>query len=158
MQRNIMLSGRLQEVLLSGQWIANTNYKAQLHNVTWQQAIQQVSNLNTIAALTYHVNYYLAGLLKSFETGELNISDKFSYQFKTISSQHDWDKLVNDILDNAEKFVLKVEQIEDKQFDLPFVDAKYGTLLRNIEGVIEHCYYHLGQIVLIKKLITTEQL
>ena len=35
-----------------------------------------------------------------------------------------------------------------------FVDEKYGSYLRNIDGMIEHCYYHLGQIVLIKKIIT----
>ena len=34
-----------------------------------------------------------------------------------------------------------------------FVDEKYGTYLRNIDGMIEHAYYHLGQVVLIKKLL-----
>ena len=34
-----------------------------------------------------------------------------------------------------------------------FVDEKYGTYKRNIEGMIEHCYYHLGQISLINKMI-----
>lgn len=29
-----------------------------------------------------------------------------------------------------------------------------GSYLRNIEGVIEHSYYHLGQISLIKKMIS----
>ncbi|GAA4794839.1 hypothetical protein GCM10023231_24020 [Olivibacter ginsenosidimutans] len=41
----------------------------------------------------------------------------------------------------------------DSKFDEIFIDEQYGTYLRNIEGVIEHGYYHLGQIVLIKKLI-----
>jgi hypothetical protein len=44
--------------------------------------------------------------------------------------------------------------MKDAIFDEPFVDEKYGTLLRNIEGVIEHSYYHLGQIALIRKMIT----
>jgi len=30
--------------------------------------------------------------------------------------------------------------MEDSIFDQPFVDEKYGTYLRNIEGVIEHSY------------------
>ena len=34
-----------------------------------------------------------------------------------------------------------------------FVDEKYGTFQRNIEAMIEHSYYHLGQIVLIKKML-----
>ena len=34
-----------------------------------------------------------------------------------------------------------------------FVYEKYGSYLRNIEGVIEHSYYHLGQVSLIRKMI-----
>jgi hypothetical protein len=34
-----------------------------------------------------------------------------------------------------------------------FVDEKYGTYQRNIGGMIEHSYYHLGQIVLLKKIL-----
>lgn len=40
-----------------------------------------------------------------------------------------------------------------EKLNLPFVNEKYGTYLRNIDGLIEHSYYHLGQITLIKKLI-----
>ncbi|MDQ1090003.1 hypothetical protein QE390_004607 [Siphonobacter sp. SORGH_AS 1065] len=34
-----------------------------------------------------------------------------------------------------------------------FVDEKYGTYYRNLHGMIEHTHYHLGQIVLIKKIL-----
>jgi hypothetical protein len=154
MTRNVTIANRLREVFLNGNWIANTNYKEQIQNINWQQATQKVGNLNTIAALTYHVNYYLAGLLNSFKTGKLEISDKYSFDLPPINSEKDWTKLVTDILDNAEKFAVKVEQMEDNIFDKPFIDEKYGTVLRNIEAVIEHSYYHLGQISLIRKMIT----
>jgi hypothetical protein len=55
---------------------------------------------------------------------------------------------------NAALFADKVEQLDTEIFDQPFFDEKYGSYLRNIEGIIEHCYYHLGQIVLIKKIIS----
>lgn len=71
MKRTESLANRLQEVLLNGRWIANTNYKHQLEDITWEQAIKKVGSLNTVAALTYHVNYYLAGILNVFRGGEL---------------------------------------------------------------------------------------
>jgi len=37
--------------------------------------------------------------------------------------------------------------------DQTFVKEDYGTYYKNITGVIEHGYYHLGQISLIKKLL-----
>lgn len=151
--RNQFISKRLQEVLLDGTWIANTNYKTQITSVDWQQATQKVGDLNTVAALTFHINYYLSGLLSAFETGKLEISDKYSFDLLPISSQADWDKLVSDFLNNAQQFADRVEQMDDSVLDQPFIDERYGTLLRNIEGVIEHSYYHLGQISLIKKMI-----
>ena len=153
MKRNLTIASRLREVFLEGHWIANTNYKEQLLSLTWQQAIQKVGNLNTVAALTYHVNYYLAGLLDAFENGKLTISDKNSFNLPEISSAEDWNRLVTYFLNNAEKFSNQVEQMDDSIFDQAFFDEKYGSYLRNIEGVIEHSYYHLGQISLIKKMI-----
>ncbi len=66
----------------------------------------------------------------------------------------DWKILVDDFLSNSEKFANQVEQLPDNLLDEPFVDEKYGSYLRNIEGVIEHSYYHLGQVSLIKKMIS----
>jgi uncharacterized damage-inducible protein DinB len=158
MNRNTALASRLREVLLDGHWIANTNYKEQLQSINWNQAIQKVGNLNTIAALTFHINYYMEGLLNVFNGGKLEISDKYSFDLPGIKTEQDWNQLVSTFMHNAETFASKVAQMEDAIFDQPFVDEKYGSYLRNIEGVIEHSYYHLGQVSLIRKMITQHQL
>lgn len=157
MTRNLAIASRLREVLLNGQWIANTNFKEQIQSINWQLATQKISNLNTIAALTFHINYYLSGLLNAFENGKLEISDKYSFDLPPITSQTEWNNLVAEFLNNSEKFVKAIEQMDDSKFDHAFIDEKYGTYLRNIEGVIEHSYYHLGQISLIKKMIEQNQ-
>lgn len=156
MNRNVLLANRLREVLLNGKWIANTNYKEQILNLDWKEASYKVDNLNTIATLTFHINYYLSGLISAFKTGRLEISDKHSFDLAPILSEADWDKLVNEFIANANEFSDKVEEMEDDVFDKPFIDEKYGTFLRNIEGVIEHSYYHLGQITLIRKMIANK--
>lgn len=147
------LANRLKEVLLNGKWIANTNFKEQITSISWQQAIERVDNLNTIALLTFHINYYLKGLLNVFEGGNLEIRDKYSFDMPEISSETDWLKLVNEFVTNAEKFVSHVEKMDDQFLLQPFVREEYGSYLRNIEAQIEHSYYHLGQVSLIKKLI-----
>ncbi|MFM2392048.1 MAG: hypothetical protein RLZZ546_25 [Bacteroidota bacterium] len=152
MSRNIYLAKRLREVLLSGKWIANTNFKEQIQDIHWHRAIQQLGDLNSIALLTFHINYYLKGLIEVFEGGNLTIRDKFSFDMEDVKSQEDWHALVNNFLENAESFASHIEKMSDDIFDEPFVDAKYGNYLRNIEGMIEHCYYHLGQVVIINKM------
>jgi len=153
MTRNLAIANRLREVLLNGKWIANTNFKEQIISVSWEQAIQKVGNLNTIALLTFHINYYLVGLSNVFNGGKLEIKDKYSFDLPEIKSERDWNKLVNDFLSNSEMFAKQVEQMDENMLDQPFADEKYGSYLRNIEGVIEHSYYHLGQVSLIRKMI-----
>ena len=157
MNRRLDCANRLREVLLNGKWIANTNYKEQLLSVNWKQATQKTGNLNTIAQLAFHVNYYVSGLLHAFKTGKLDIRDKYSFDLPPVQSETEWNTLVANFIHNAEKFVAQVEQMDDRLMDKPFIDEKYGSYLRNIEGVIEHSYYHLGQIVLLKKMIVQHQ-
>ena len=150
------LSKRFREVLLNGLWIANTNFKDQLSDVTWEQAVAKVDALNTIAMLTFHIDYYIAGMVNVFEGGDLEIKDKFSFDLPPIHSQAEWEGLLNKLWADAEKFATLLEQITDSKLDEMFVDEKYGTYRRNIDGMIEHCYYHLGQITLIKKLLKNQ--
>ena len=153
MKKSDFIANRLKEIFLNGYWIANTNYRDQLEKITWQQAIHQVENLNTIAAIIYHINYYLAGILTVFNGGLLEIKDQYSFDLQPIHSEADWNKLASELFDNASVFAIAVEKMPDEKLNEIFVNEKYGTYLRNIEAVIEHSYYHLGQIVLIKKLI-----
>ena len=153
MKKTELLAARLREVLLNGKWIANTNFKEQIVSITWEQAIQKIDSLNTIALLTFHINYYLQGLLQVFNGGQLEIRDKYSFDLPEIKSESDWNTLVDTFLSNAELFANQVEQMDDSILDEAFVDEKYGSYLRNIEGVIEHSYYHLGQVSLIRKMI-----
>ncbi len=153
MTSNLKLAQRVKEVLLNGTWIANTNFKDQITNINWQQATHKVANVNTIALLTFHITYYLKGLNNVFKGGDLEIRDKYSFDMPEIKNESDWNELVNDFLDNATFFIDHIASLSEETLDKPFVDEKYGTYIRNIEGVIEHSYYHLGQVALLRKMI-----
>lgn len=157
MTRAQSLANRLREVLLHGKWIANTNFKNQILSVDWVQATTKIDSLNTIALLTFHINYYLQGLIQVFQGGLLDIRDKYSFDLPEIKSESDWNALVETFLSNAEQFAKHVEQMDDARLDSAFVDEKYGNYQRNIEGVIEHSYYHLGQVSLIRKMVVSAQ-
>lgn len=155
MKRAQQLANRFREVILNGLWIANTNFKHQLSDIKWQQTTTKIGDLNTIAALVFHIDYYVAGVINVFEGGQLEIRDKYSFDLPPIHSQEDWKKLINTLFDNAERFAQLVESMPDEQLDEVFVDPKYGTYQKNIDAMIEHSYYHLGQIVFVRKLLGT---
>jgi len=48
-------------VHFGGNWTA-INLKDTLEDITWQQAITKVHNLNTIATLVFHLNYYVSAV------------------------------------------------------------------------------------------------
>lgn len=152
MKSSSTLANRFREVILNGTWIANTNFKDQLADTDWKLAITKIDSLNTIAILAQHIHYYINGIKNVFEGGTLDIRDQFSFDFTPIDTQNQWDKFLNQFWNDAEAFASLVEQMPDEKLRQFFVDEKYGTYQRNIEAMIEHSYYHLGQIVLIKKM------
>jgi hypothetical protein len=154
MKSTTEIASRFREVILNGTWIANTNYKDQLQNLDWKIAVTPIQNLNTIALLAQHIHYYIDGINNVFKGGTLDIKDKFSFDFSPINSQQEWENFLIKFWNDTEEFAFLVEQITDEKLDENFVDIKYGSYRRNIEAMIEHSYYHLGQIVLIKKLLT----
>ncbi len=157
MENSKQLASRFREVILNGKWIANTNIKDQLSNLAWKHAAQKIGSLNTIAALAYHINYYLAGVLNVFEGGQLEIRDKYSFELENLKTAEDWQPFLNDMWANAEKFANHIEDMSDDKLDDVFVDEKHGTYRRNIEGTIEHGYYHMGQISLLKKMMLEDK-
>lgn len=149
-----LLAMRFREVILNGTWVANTNYKNELTGLDWEIAVSKVGSLNTISLLAQHVHYYINGINNVFRGGTLDIKDKYSFDFPVIQSQQEWDEFLAKFWNGAEVFAAFVDDIFDEDLSKVFTDEKYGTFQRNIECMIEHAYYHLGQIVLLKKLIS----
>ena len=154
---NHQIANRFREVILNGTWIANTNFKDQLSNLNWQIATTKLESLNTIAVLAQHIHYYINGINSVLRGGTLDIKDKLSFDFPEIESQNDWETFLSKFWNDSEEFANLIQKMSDEDLEQIFVEEKYGTYKRNIEGMIEHNYYHLGQIVLIKKLVTNAE-
>jgi uncharacterized damage-inducible protein DinB len=145
------LAERVREVILCGTWIANTNFKDQLEEVPLKQAMEKIEDLNSLAALTFHIHYYIKGILEVFEGMPLSIRDKYSFDLPPLQSEEHWEALKESLWNDAEILAQYIENFPEVNWAQAFCDEKYGSYHRNIDGLIEHAYYHLGQVVLIKK-------
>ena len=152
MNRTSQIARHFREVHFGGNW-TSVNLKDSLAGITWQQATTKVYSLNTIAALVYHINYYVSAVLKVLQGGPLDAHDKYSFDLPQIESQEEWEKLLNKTWADAKNFANLIEQLPDSKLENDFSEKKYGSYYRNLHGIIEHTHYHLGQIVLIKKII-----
>ena len=135
-----------------GNW-TSVNLRDSLANITWQQANSKIHSLNTILALVYHINYYISAVTKVLQGEPLVASDKFSFDHPSIQSEEEWQQLLDETWKDAENFAYWIEQLSESKLWEDFEGGKYGNYYRNIQGIIEHSHYHLGQIVLIKKLL-----
>ena len=146
------IAKHIREVHFGGNWTAS-NLKENLAGISWQQATTNVNSFNTIAALVYHMNYFVCVVIRVLEGGPLEGNDKFSFDCPPIQSREDWEELLDKTSGDAEKFACLVEALPENKLMEDFCDNKYGNYYRNINGIIEHIHYHLGQIVIIKRLL-----
>jgi uncharacterized damage-inducible protein DinB len=147
------IAKHFSEVHFGGNW-TTTNIKDTLEGVSWQQATSEVNSLNSILTLTVHMSYYVSAILKVLQGGELIAKDEYSFDHSSIQSQEDWEKLQERYWMEAKELTKLIEQLPEKTIWSNFTDVKYGSYYRNLHGVIEHSHYHLGQISLIKKIIS----
>jgi hypothetical protein len=153
MNISAQIAKHLKEVYFGGNW-TDVNLKETVEGISWQQATTQVFSLNTIAALVFHMDYYIVAVLEVLQGRPLSASDKFSFDLPKINSEEDWKNLLDTAYTNARKIASLIEVFPEDQLEKTFSNDKYGNFHRNLLGIIEHCHYHLGQIVLIKKILS----
>lgn len=146
------ITKNLRDVYSGGNY-SGVDLRNTLSDVDWKKATTKFGSFNSILALVYHINYYVIAVSKVLQGGPLDASDQFSFDHPQIQSEEEWKNFLEQFWKDGENFATLIEQLPENKFLEPFLDGKYGTYYRNIAGVIEHAHYHLGQIVLIKKLI-----
>ncbi len=146
------IAKQFRDVHFGGNWTC-VNLKDTLADISWQEATTKIPDLNTIASLVFHINYYVNPVLKVLQGQPLNASDKFSFEISPVKSAAEWEKLVTKTLTEAELFAAQIEKLDEAKLLEEFTDPKYGSYYRNLHGIIEHTHYHLGQISLIKKIL-----
>src|SRR6187401_335158 len=60
------IAKHFKDVHFGGNW-TSVNLKETLSDVDWQQATTKVYSFNTIAALVYHINYYVSVVTKALK-------------------------------------------------------------------------------------------
>lgn len=152
MNLSSQIAKQFRDVYFGGNW-TGSSLKEHIDGTNWQQATTKVYSFNTIATLFSHMNYYVGVVMEVLLGNPLNASDKYSFDHPPILSQDDWRKLLDKTWEDAESFATLINQLPENKLWEDFSENKYGNYYRNICGIIEHIHYHLGQIVLIKKIL-----
>ncbi|MBO3116468.1 DUF1572 domain-containing protein [Winogradskyella sp. DF17] len=146
------LSKHIEQAYFGGNW-AEVNVKDTISKINIDVANHKIQGFNTILALSFHIHYFIKGVAQVFKGESLDIRDKFSYQHPKITNQKEWEQLQQSMWQEAKEFVDLIVNFPNSKWNTFFTDEKYGSYYSNILGLIEHTHYHLGQIVVLNKMI-----
>ena len=151
-----MLSHRLakdiRELFTGSNW-TNVTMKQVLEDVSLTEAKTKVENYNTILALVYHIYYYIKVTHPVLFGKALEAHDKYAFEHPAIEDEEHWQFFLNEVYAEAEAFAKSVQGLDEDVLDTPLSDPKWGSHFSIINGIVQHGYYHLGQIVLLKKYL-----
>jgi hypothetical protein len=143
---------QLRQVYFGGNW-TSVNIKDVLSDVSLKIALKTFNSPHSIATLNYHMNYYVEAVLRVLNGGELDAKDSLSFDCPLIESTEKWNAWTEKSLNNAKLLARAVENLPEEVWQTNF--KTYGTYYRNVNGIIQHTHYHLGQIVMLKKRATS---
>ena len=124
-----------------------------LEDVSWQEA-QKVTpaSVNTIAALVNHLCYWNEVLLLRAEGKNPSIPESNGYDVKELKDESEWNNLKGETHQSFIKLADAVKNFNEENLEGTYTAGK-SSYYKNFQGIVEHAHYHLGQIVIIKKLI-----
>ena len=140
------------DVLNGGNW-TDVSLLDTLNDVTVAEAVLQTkASPNTIASLVHHLAYWNGIMAKRVQGKLIPIPEENGFDVPPLNSENDWKNLIEDCKHSFAEVVEVINGVDEVRIWETIVPGK-GSVYQNIQGSVEHIHYHLGQIVIIKKLI-----
>ena len=144
------ISAHLKQLYFGGNWTA-VNYKQVMESMEFESLEHKIGNGNSMLTLVFHTRYYVNAILDVLNGNPLNAKDELSFQHPSMDDKQAWSETIASYLNEVRSLAKQIETLSDDDLAAPFHDPKYGTVERNLHGLIEHNHYHLGQITLLMK-------
>jgi uncharacterized damage-inducible protein DinB len=124
-----------------------------LNNVRWQEAqCKTAGSLNTIASLLHHLCFWNGILLQRLSESDPAIPEINGFDVKELKNEDDWFRLKEETRDSFVKLADAAKNFPEEKLSEFYAEGK-SSHYKNLAGIVEHAYYHLGQIMILKKLV-----
>ncbi|NNV56411.1 DinB family protein [Limnovirga soli] len=155
MQTSAAIALQMKEVYEGGNW-SEVDLAATLADITWAEAniITPVS-ANSIAAILIHLQFYNNVVKDRLAGINTAIPDTNGFDVPKMKNAADWKLLQQNSFASALALMDVVSALPDEKL-FEVLTSSGVTVYKTLHGVVEHAYYHLGQIVMLKKIIRTK--
>ncbi len=136
----------------SNPWI-DVNIVDTLSNLTADQAAKKVlNNCNSIWEITNHIIDWRLNVLQRIQGKVIkSTANNYFYEIKEPTPQA-WQDTINNLAYSQAQWIELLAQIKSEDYEKKY-PVNDMTYYEHIQGIIQHDAYHLGQIVLLKKLL-----
>jgi len=143
----------LYQSIYNGQPWLDVTLVETLEDISAEQAYRKINpNLNTIWEIVNHLIQWRRNILKRVQ-GETIITPDHNYFVPVIDpSEVAWAQSLQNLAKTQEQWNAFLADFDDAHFEKIYTNNNH-TYYEHIHGIIQHDVYHLGQIVLLKKLL-----
>ena len=141
--------------ILKGNW-SDIFLTDVLQDVTLEEANFIPPSKNSIAMLANHLKFYndIVILRLQNDTRPVNYETN-GFDVPLLDNEKSWQHLKEDTFLSFIKLATEVEAMpEEKLFEL--TPSGSATFYKTLHGLVEHAHYHMGQMMIIKKLIRSK--
>jgi uncharacterized damage-inducible protein DinB len=152
MKETERISGLIKALYNGHPWL-DVNMMDNLSKLTWQQAGRKVHpRLNTIWEIVDHLVSWRMNVLQRVQ-GELIKTPADNY-FAPVAerSERNWSATLARFQVSQGAWIQFLEQADDEILESVY-PVNHMTYYEQIHGIIQHDAYHLGQIVLLAKML-----
>lgn len=152
MSESKRISNLYQSVYNGNPWL-EVNLTNTLENVTAEQAYRKTNpNLNTIWEIVNHLIQWRRTILRRLE-GETVTAPDHNYFVPVLDpSEAAWEQSLQNLGKSQELWNTFFEDFHDADLEKIYANNNH-TYYEHIHGIIQHDVYHLGQIVILKKIL-----
>ena len=148
-----LIAQHIQEVYEGNNW-TDVSIITAIKNLTWQQAQQKTSaSPNTIASLLHHLCYWNGIIMQRLKGSNPSIPEINGFNVGELQSENDWQKLKERTHESFIQLASLVKHFPEEKLEETYAEGK-SSYYKNFQGIVEHAHYHLGQIVILKNIIT----
>jgi hypothetical protein len=145
MSKSAFIANRVHALFFGPNW-TETSLSELIQNHTFAEFLNTKVGTNSAAAVLFHIHYYQKAQLSVLQGGSLNAKDSESFHHPKWVNESDWLQFGSNVLETGRELELAVSKLPESIWSEAFVKAEYGSYETNLIGMLEHSYYHFGQL------------
>ena len=150
-----LIAQHLTDVHEGNNW-TDVNIADTLKDVTADEAMMVTkASPNTIASLLHHITFWNRLMIKRMRGVNVLVDEHNGYNVPPLQTEDDWQQQQIDNNLSAHELAASMAGFDESKLFEPLLKDG-SSAYKNFQGTVEHVHYHLGQMLILKKLIKAE--